>query len=270
VTAVAADLTGLGRDLVAETTEIERMVDGLSEPGWATPTPAPGWSVKDQVGHLAYFDDRIHQAMTDPDGFREHLAVALATPDMTDRIAEEHRSLSGEETVGWLRRSRATLVATAAGLDPGLRVPWYGPDMSVASAITARIMETWAHGQDVSDGLGVPRPPTERLRHVAFLGVRTLPNSFATHGLEVPDAPVRVELAAPSGETWTFGPDHAVDRVTGDALDFCLAVTRRRHLADLGLKIRGPVATQWMTIAQAFAGPPGNGRDPGQFAAVRP
>jgi uncharacterized protein (TIGR03084 family) len=137
--------------------------------------------------------------------------------------------------------------------------------MSAASSITARIMETWAHGQDVADALGVKRVPTDRLRHVAFIGARALPNSYQARGLPVPATPVRVELRAPGGDVWTFGPDDAADIVRGPALDFCLAVTQRRHLDDLDLERTGDVANEWLSIAQAFAGPPGPGRQPGQF-----
>jgi uncharacterized protein (TIGR03084 family) len=139
--------------------------------------------------------------------------------------------------------------------------------MSAASSITARIMETWAHGQDVADALGAERAPSDRLRHVAFIGARALPNSYQARGLPVPETTVRVELEAPSGGVWAFGPEGAPDSVRGPALDFCLAVTQRRHLDDLDLELQGAVATEWMSIAQAFAGPPGPGRQPGQFAA---
>ena len=140
--------------------------------------------------------------------------------------------------------------------------------MSAASFISARVMETWAHGQDVADTLGVSREPTHRLRHVAHVGVRARPFSYVTRGLPVPPEPVRVELTGPAGETWTWEPD-ATDSVTGDALDFCLVVTQRRHVADTDLAINGPLAEEWMTIAQAFAGPPGQGRAPGQFRRER-
>ena len=139
--------------------------------------------------------------------------------------------------------------------------------MSVASALTARIMETWAHGQDVADGLGETMTPSARLRHVAFLGYRSLPNSYRSRGLEVPEASVRVELDGTDGERWAFGPEAATDRVHGPAVDFCLVVTQRRHLDDTDLVCDGPVASEWMAIAQAFAGPPGPGRRPGQFAS---
>jgi uncharacterized protein (TIGR03084 family) len=134
--------------------------------------------------------------------------------------------------------------------------------MSPATIATARIMETWAHAKDVADTLGVVRAPAARLRHIAYLGFRTLGVGFAARGLDVPEAPVRVELTGPDGELWTFGPADAADRVVGPALDFCLLVTQRQHRTDLALVATGPVADAWLDVAQAFAGPPGTGREP--------
>jgi uncharacterized protein (TIGR03084 family) len=253
-------------DLVAETADLEALVADLDEDGWSTATPAEGWDVKDQVGHLAYFDERAHASMSDAAAFVAHRDEALSHPDFPERMAAESRRFEGPETLAWFGRARGAMLEVARHTDPSRRVPWYGPDMSAASSITARIMETWAHGQDVADGLGRQRTPTDRLRHVAFIGARALPNSYQARGLPVPDAPVRVELRAPSGDVWAFGPEGAPNQVRGPALDFCLVVTQRRHVDDLELDVVGPVATEWLSIAQAFAGPPGTGRKPGQFA----
>jgi uncharacterized protein (TIGR03084 family) len=127
-------------------------------------------------------------------------------------------------------------------------------------------METWAHGQDVADALGVTRVPSDRLRHVAHIGVGARTFSYLANGLEVPTELVRVELTAPGGTVWTWGPADAANRVNGPALDFCLVVTQRRHRDDTALEATGPLADQWLSIAQAFAGPPGGGRRAGQFA----
>jgi uncharacterized protein (TIGR03084 family) len=135
--------------------------------------------------------------------------------------------------------------------------------MSVASTVTARLMETWAHGLDIAGAIGQDRPPTARLRHIAHLGARTVANGFLARGLDAPAEPVRVELTGPDGDLWTFGPADAADRVTGSAWDFCLLVTQRKHRADTDLVATGPVADAWLDVAQVFAGPPGPGRPPG-------
>jgi uncharacterized protein (TIGR03084 family) len=263
-------LAGLLDDLVAETTVLTGMLAPLDALAWEWPTPAPGWAIRDQVSHLAYFDEAATLAATDPDRFRAETAAltgGLDTPGaaLSDQIAGQYRQLPAAELREWLGRARAEYVRVLGGLDARTRLPWYGPDMSAASSATARLMETWAHGQDVADALGVRRPATARLRHVAYLGVATFGFSFIHNGRGVPAAPVRVVLAGPDGETWSWGPSGALDLVTGPALDFCLAVTQRRHLDDLRLRVTGPVAAEWMSIAQAFAGPPGPGRRPGQF-----
>jgi uncharacterized protein (TIGR03084 family) len=149
---------------------------------------------------------------------------------------------------------------TFRNLDPRARLPWFGPPMSAASSLTARIMETWAHTQDIADALGVTREPTSRLRHVAHIGVGARAFSYAVHDRPLPQAQVRVELTGPDGDLWTWGPAEAENRVTGPALDFCLLVTQRRHRDDLALVIDGPAAAEWMSIAQAFAGAAGTGR----------
>jgi uncharacterized protein (TIGR03084 family) len=261
---VPADLAGLLADLAAETEALDGMLASLPGRGWPTPTPSPGWSIQDQITHLAFFDETAALAATDPDRFRAETAELMLLGDtFPDEIARRYRDLAPADALAWFRRARAGYLATFRGLDPRHRLPWYGPDMSAASSATARLMETWAHGQDIADALGVTRPPSARLRHVAHLGISTFNFTFLLNARAVPVAPVRVELSAPDDQRWTWGPAGAADRVTGPALDFCLAVTQRRHLDDLALEVTGPVATEWMSIAQAFAGPPGPGRPPG-------
>ena len=262
---MAADLGALVEDVAAETRVLRAILDPLPDASWLLPTPAPGWTIADQVGHLAYFDEVAVTSATDPDAFAARLARINSGGVSPDVIAAEYRQLSPAQLRDWFGRARGDLLSVFAGLDPATRVPWFGPPMSVASSLTARLMETWAHGQDVADTVGVQREATHRLRHVAHIGVGARAFSYRAHGLPVPAEPVRVELVAPSGDRWAWGPVEAADQVTGPALDFCLLVTQRRHRADTTVTSRGPVAEQWLTIAQAFAGPPGAGRTPGQF-----
>jgi uncharacterized protein (TIGR03084 family) len=261
-------MSTLLEDLSTETAVLLDRLDQGGDRVWYLPTPAPGWMVRDQITHLAYFDDAAVLAAVDPAAFSAGKDEALRDVDaFTMQVAEKYAALTGPQVLEWFGRARARVVAVYAELDPSSRVPWYGPDMSPASAVTARLMETWAHGQDVIDATDGRRPDSPGLRHVAHLGVRTLANSFRTRGLTVPDSPVHVELTAPDGELWAWGPSGVPDEVLGPALDFCLVVTQRRHLDDTRLTARGPVATKWMSIAQSFAGPPGPGRRPGQFCS---
>lgn len=261
---MAVDLDELVEALAAETVALEAIVRDLDEAAWDTPTPASSWTVRDQLVHLAWFDDAATTAALDPDRFRAEREIAIANPDgFTDDIVLRHRNLSGAEVLEWFQQARAEMVAAYRSIDPSTRVPWYGPDFGVASALTARIMETWAHGQDVADALGRKRLVTPALRHIAHLGVRTFAHSFQTQGRSVPEVPVAVVLRGPDGETWRWGPEDAEDRVEGPAIDFCAVVTQRRRLEDTRLVVGGPVATEWMTIAQAFAGGAGERRPAG-------
>jgi uncharacterized protein (TIGR03084 family) len=264
---VAVILAKVCDDLAAETADLVAMLAPLGDATWDTPTPAPGWSIRDQVSHLAYFDDVSTMAATNPEQFRVEREKDLADVDaMVDRVTVAHRHLSGHDTLAWLQRARAGFIEAVVDLDPGMRVPWYGPDMTLASSVTSRIMETWAHGQDIADTIGATRPATDRLRHVAFLGARAVPNSYRARGLAVPEVGIRIQLTGPNGDLWSFGAEESTEVVSGPALDFCLVVTQRRHPADTALKADGPVAIEWLSIAQAFAGPPGAGRQPGEFA----
>ncbi|MEV0199285.1 TIGR03084 family metal-binding protein [Nonomuraea sp. NPDC050691] len=258
------DLMGeLLADLRAETDSLETLLAPLSPGQWELPTPADGWAVRDQVAHLAWFDEAARTAVTDPAAFRASLEGFAVEAGTVDELAFRSRGMPAAELHAWFRDARARSLEAFAGLGARDRVPWYGPDMSAASFVTARLMETWAHGEDVAAALGVTREPSARLRHVATLGVRARPYGFAVRGLPLPAEPVRVELTPPGGgEPWIAGPQDAADVVRGPMLDFCLLVTRRIHLADTALEITGPAARAWAEVAQAFAGPPGRGRPP--------
>ena len=262
-----ADMTALAADLAAESAVTRALVAGLDEAGWHTPTPAAGWDIADQISHLAYFDEVTVQSALDPEQFKAGLAEAEASGGINpDTIAVRFRDRSGAQLLAWFDTARGELLNTFKNLDPRARLPWFGPAMSAASSLTARIMETWAHTQDIADALGVTREPTDRLRHVAHIGVGARAFSYAVHGKSVPPVEIRVELTSPDGAVWTWGATEAENRVTGPALDFCLLVTQRRHRNDLSLDIEGPAAIEWMAIAQAFAGAAGTGRPPREHA----
>jgi uncharacterized protein (TIGR03084 family) len=258
------ELSPLVADLRAEGAEIDALVRDLPPDGWSRSTPAVGWTVAHQIAHLAWTDERALLAATAPDEFTAEFARYAGHTSLDKVVDEEASALAARpDLLSLWRAGRSTLADTLLGLPAGTKLPWYGPPMSAASMATARIMETWAHGQDVADALGVYRTPTARLRHVAHLGVRTRDFAYVVRNLPVPAEQFRVELLGPSGELWTWGPDDAAQRVRGPALDFCLLVTQRVHRADTALVAVGPDANEWLTIAQAFAGPPGQGREVG-------
>jgi uncharacterized protein (TIGR03084 family) len=251
-------------DLAAEHAALDELVASLTEAEWWNPTPAAEWSIRDQLSHLWFFDQRALLALTDASGFQADMEW-LVENGGTDASVVPGRAMPGAELLAAWRTDRARLLEVARVVDPSARVPWYGPAMAARSFITARLMETWAHGQDVADALGVQRVPTSRLRHVAHIGVRARPFSYMIRSMALPAESVYVALEGPEGDRWEWG-EPAANRVTGAALDFCLVVTQRRHVTDTRLVVEGPAALEWIEIAQAFAGAPGTGRRPGQFS----
>jgi uncharacterized protein (TIGR03084 family) len=252
------DLSELCDDLVAEHAALDDLVADLDDAGWARPTPAPGWTIRDQLAHLTFVEGRAVVAFDDADAF-----AAAFEGDRADAARFESRMggvdfpEDGRSVLAVWRATAERFVALARAMDPGARVPWYGPPMRPASMVSARIMETWAHAEDVAEALGVQREPTVRLRHIAHLGVGARRFSYTVNGLAPDETPVRVELVGPDGDRWTWGDESAAESVCGPALDFCLVVTRRRRVEDTALAVTGAAAAHWMSIAQAFAGPPG-------------
>ncbi len=247
-------------DLAAEHAALDAVVADLDEAGWATPTPAVGWDVKDTILHLHAADGMALLACEDPEGFEAaKLGLNSGTRSLDGWFLDAATTSGADVLVRWrVDRERMLTVFRAQG--PKDRIPWFGPSMSALSFATARLMETWAHGHDVATALGTSLPVTDRLRHVCHIGVTTRGWSYVNRGEAVPEGPVRVELTAPSGAVWTWGPpaDGAdeVAVVRGAALDFALVVTQRRLLADTALVADGELAQAWMERAQAFAGPP--------------
>ncbi|MBM7416080.1 MULTISPECIES: TIGR03084 family metal-binding protein [Nocardiaceae] len=264
-----AALEVLLQDLRAEGDALDALVADADDAAWRTDTPAAGWTVAHQVAHL-HWTDHVAALTTagasgDEDAeaaFDAVIADAMGSPDsFVDSAAD---ALAGEQVSTLLSRwrlGRVQLLDVLTHVPDGAKIRWFGPPMSAMSMATARIMETWAHGQDVADALGVVREPTARLRHVAHIGVRTRDFAYALRGLTPPSAPFRVALTAPDGSDWSWGPDDAEQSVTGSALDFCLLVTQRVHRDDTDLVAVGDDAATWLGLAQAFAGAPGGGRD---------
>ncbi|MEE2031263.1 TIGR03084 family metal-binding protein [Rhodococcus chondri] len=254
-------------DLEAEQMALDEIVATFGNDEWNRLTPAEGWTSRHQIAHLAFFDTAAEMSLTDPDAFAEQRRRADQDPDAYSvAVLEPLLELSSEQLLDTWRQGRRSLLHAFRSAPTGTRHPWYGPSMSLASMVTARLMETWAHGQDVADTAGTARAVTSRLGHIARIACLAFPFSFTNRGMSVPDTGVRVCLSVPSGGAWEFGEEGLEDSVSGPIEDFCLVLTRRRHVADTDLIVTGPIAREWMTLGQAYAGPPGHGRTPGQFA----
>jgi uncharacterized protein (TIGR03084 family) len=255
------------RDLAVECDEIDKMVSGLDPTAWDAPTPAPGWAIKHQIAHLSFVFSLAGLAASDEDTFEAMTAPAKG--DFNGAVNKALTLYPLDDPAALFARwqsERATSIEALARVPEGETVPWLVRPLPVAVLAGAGLMEAFAHGQDIADALGVDREPTERLRHLVAFAILTWDFGYASHGLTPPDAEFRWEITLPSGEVWSFGPADSPERITGPARDLALLVTRRRHRDDLAMRAEGEYAEQWLDIAQAYRGPAGEGREPGQFA----
>lgn len=244
-------------DFLDESEALHSVLEPLSDADFERATAFKGWTITTVLGHLHMWNWVADLSLTDGDAFRAFL------PTVAGHVMDG--SLPGFETQ-WLdgltgralRAAWRTFYRPMAGrfgaADPSARVPWVGPGMSVRSSITARLMETWAHGQAAYDLLGVVRRNTDRIRNIVVLGVNTYGWTFKVRRLDVPQPMPFVKVIAPSGAVWCFGDERTDERIEGLAEEFCQVVTQTRNIADTTLRVTGPNATAWMMKAQCFAG----------------
>lgn len=254
-------------DLLAEVEELAGFLDTLAPADWEKPTGFKGWTPWDVVAHLHYFDLVSLVALEGEPAFapeREALVKAIGQGRTNQQLARERfGDLPPRELMQRWRETCRDMATRLGESDPKRRLPWFGPDMGVRMFTTARFMETWAHGQEVYDLMGVARPLSDRIRNIAVIGMKTFGWTFANRGEGIPGPPPYVRLEAPSGDVWEFGEPSDEEFVKGRAIDFCHVVTQGRNVADTELDVKGPVATRWMSIAQCFAGGPVDPPAPG-------
>jgi len=254
--------------LIAEADELHGFLQTLRPEDWRRPTPFKAWTPWDVVAHLHIGDRLALLALNDPDGFAAYLAEIMREMATGVSPTERARRTVGDITPEALIETWHDTCRELAGRiderDPGVRVPWVGRDMGLRSFTAARLMETWAHGQDVYDLMGVEKTHADRIRPIAEMGVRTFSWTFANRGLEVPAEPPHVRLEAPSGAVWRWNEPSEDSLVAGRAVEFCQVVTQVRNVADTELEVRGSTAGSWMAMAQCFAGPPEDPPPPGQ------
>jgi uncharacterized protein (TIGR03084 family) len=254
-------------DFREESEALFALLDTVSDEGWNQKTQFKGWTINDVVAHVHLGNYMADLSLRDSAAFvtfRQSLASARTTGG--GHLAVTHAWLQGTKDRALLQQWRdfyLEMTERFAVADPKMRVKWAGPDMSVRSSITARLMETWAHGQAVYDVLGQERGDTDRIKNIAVLGINTFGWTFTNRGLAVPAKIPYVRLSAPSGAMWEWGQPEADNCIEGSAVEFCRVVTQVRNIADTGLRVVGATATHWMSIAQCFAGPPEDPPTPG-------
>ncbi|MCX7274189.1 MAG: TIGR03084 family metal-binding protein [Burkholderiales bacterium] len=244
-------------DFHAESEALHHLLSGPRDADFEHPTRFKQWTIRQVLAHLHLWNWAAGQALVDEPGFVRFMASVQqyrSTGTMRDYERQWVGALSGTALLHAWREQAATLARQFAGADPKQRLKWAGPDMSARSSITARLMETWAHGQAVHDLLGVERIDGDRIRNIVVLGVNTFGWTFTTHRQPVPAVVPAVRLSAPSGAVWSFNDTGAGDRIEGSATEFCQVVTQVRNIADTRLRVSGDTAAHWMRIAQCFAG----------------
>jgi uncharacterized protein (TIGR03084 family) len=251
-------LLEISQDFRKEVDALHDFLETLAPEDWERETGFMGWTPWDVVAHLHYFDVVSMASLAGETAFaveRDALMAAIGKGRTNKELARER--FGGLDAKALLEAWQQTAHALAKALGeaaPKQRLPWFGPDMGVAMFTTARYMETWAHGQEIYDLMGVTRKYDDRIKHIATIGVKTFGWTFVNRNEEPPGPPPYVRLEAPSGEVWEWGEPSDDECVRGSAVDFCHVVTQGRNVADTALDVRGPVATRWMSIAQCFAG----------------
>ena len=253
-------------DFRDESEALYGLLEPLTDVDFDRKTLFKDWTVNHVIGHLHLWNWAADVSLQDGEAFQAFFAEVMPAVANGGLRKFENEWLDGRHGQALLREWREFYLQMAerfARTDPKKRVRWAGPDMSVRSSITARLMETWAHGQEIYDQLGVERQDADRIRNIAQLGVNTFGWTFKNRGLELPGEAPHVKLTAPSGDIWAWNPDNTSDRIEGSATEFCQVVTQTRNIADTRLDVTGDVARQWMAIAQCFAGPPEQPPAPG-------
>jgi uncharacterized protein (TIGR03084 family) len=257
-------------DLRAEADELHAFLQTLGDSDWSRPTPFKQWMPWDVVAHLHYFDRFSLLALGDVETFaakREEMVASLVSGMSGAEITRrELGDLRAKDLLAAWHETCHEMAEKLGACDAKRRLPWFGPDMAARTFTSARYMETWAHGQDVYDLMHVRRTHTDRIQHIAVLGVKTYGWTFANRKLEVPGPPPYVRLVAPSGAIWEWNEPSESSAVRGDALEFCQVVTQGRSFADTRLEAVGDAARRWMEIAQCFAGGPADPPQPGERA----
>lgn len=234
---------------------------------WSRPTQFKAWTFDDILGHLHMFDYASELAARSREDvqafFKQIFAGRAGGKTLTEFTRDWLDGCTGPELLERWRRQYQRLADIYLPLDPNLRLAWAGPDMSTRSFMSARQMETWSHGQAVFDSLGLERTEHDRLRNIAVMGINTFGWTFTVNRREVPTVKPYVRLTSPSGVTWEWNDPATTDRVEGTAVEFCRVVTQTRNVLDTKLQVWGPVAREWMSIAQCFAGPPESPPAPG-------
>ena len=246
------------QDFIDECDVLAAQFETLASDDWTKPSQFKQWSCNDILVHLHFWNAQADLSLVDPEKFKLEIAAIHSEINSDGMRAMENRRIDerGRPLLERWQQLYRDMGPRWSTLDPRLRVQWAGPDMSVRSSITARQMETWAHGQAVFDLLGKRRDESDRIRNIVVLGVNTFGWSHKVRSVNVPEQMPSITLTAPSGEVWEYGDAASDNSIEGSAVEFARVVTQTRNIADTSLVVSGEIAVDWMAHAQCFAGPP--------------
>lgn len=237
-------------DLAAEQDRLADLLGGLDDEQWSSPSGAAGWSIADVVLHLAQTEEAAVSSISYAGTPQMWRRGSESVDDAAEAAVRSQRMSGGAVFERWQAARRASVGALRAA-DPHVRVPWVASTLTPTTLATTRLAEHWAHGLDITDPLGLPFPDSYRLRHIAWLGHRTLPYACQVEGIEAHD--VYCELIAPSGDTWRFGPESAESRISGPAGEFCRVGARRLTPDQTSLAAIGPHAADALRVLRNYA-----------------
>ena len=244
-------------DIAAETRALSSVVEDLTEDQWRAPTVAEGWDSHETILHLGATDWICYLTLVNPKLFVDiRTQLSKGETSVHKAVGPHVRGLQGSELWEWFLTGRSEMLRALGDTDPKARITWLGPDIGARSLATSRLLETWTHSHDLADSFGIQYPRTNRLRHIAHIGVVTREFSYVNQGLTPPKEPVRVELVSPNGDQWSWGPDDATNKVSANAYEFCKVITRRIPVAESAVETHGVLAQKWMEIAQPWIEPP--------------
>lgn len=242
-------------DFRAESTALYELLNGRSNSEMAENTLFKKWTTNDVIQHLFYWNEMAALQIVDEAELMNRLKQVMEHKGGMRGCERDHLSgLVGQDLLEAWHKDTHTTADVFANADPKQRLKWAGPDMSARSSITARLMETWAHGQEVYDHFGVHRQNKDRIKNIAVLGVNTFGWTYKARGENPPGELPYLALTSPSNEIWEFGTPSQTDKIVGLAEEFCQVVTQTRNIADTALEVTGVIAKDWMSKAQCFAG----------------
>ena len=236
-------------DLVAEQQFLDQFLQRIPLKDWDKKTRSVGWTIRDTISHLADSEELAASVMTG----EADLTRYRSTPDLDSlrqEAVDKGRKMRPQDVIEWWRGGRAKVVEPLSHMGPEHRLEWIAGSMSARTLATTRLMETWAHGLDIYEALGAEIEDTPRIRHICWLGWKSLPYAFKLAGHDY--VPIRVEVIGPGYVKWVYGPDDAENLIKGSAADWARLSVRRATVKDTRLKVTGEAAQVAVEVVRTY------------------